>query len=247
MKLAVISDIHGNDVAFAAVLADLARSPADRVICLGDAVQAGAEPRETVARLRALDCPVVMGNADAWLLTGEWTGAPQPAERLRVFEDVRAWTLAQLDAADRAFIAAFTPTVEVDLGDERLLGFHGSPASFDEILLPTTSAEDFDRALGPHAEKILCGGHVHLPFRRRVGNSFHFNPGSVGLAFRHDLPAGAPNVDPWAEYAVLEVDRGRVALDFRRVPYDVAAYVQKLRTSGRPHPELMIATFRVTG
>jgi len=237
MKLAVLSDIHGNAVAFDAVLADLARHPADRVICLGDVAQAGAEPREAIERLRTLGCPVVMGNADAWLLTGTWTGAPQPDDRVKILETVRAWSLERLDDADRAWIAAFPPTVEVDLDGAKLLAFHGSPASFDEILQPTTPAEDFERALLPHADRILCGGHVHLQFRRRVGDSFHFNPGSIGLAYRHDAPAGVPFVDPWAEYAVLEVDHGRVSLDFRRVPYDVAAYVRKLRTSGRPHIE----------
>lgn len=245
MKLAVLSDIHGKAIALDAVLADLARHPADRVICLGDVVQAGAEPRETVERLRALDCPIVMGNADAWLLSGTWTGAPQPEDRVKTLEDARLWSLEQLDAADRAWIAAFPPTVEVDLEGTKLLGFHGSPADFDEILLPATPAADFDRALLPHADRILCGGHVHLQFRRRIGDSFHFNPGSVGLAYRHDVPPGTPAVDPWAEYAVLEVDRGRVSLDFRRVPYDVAAYVRKLRTCGRPHAEEAIAQLRV--
>ncbi len=244
MKLAVISDIHGNAHAFDAVLADLERSPVDRMICLGDSAQAGAEPHESVARLRALDCPVVMGNADAWLLTGAWTGARQPPEREKILEDVRVWSLAQLDPGDREFLASLPPTVELDLGGAGLLAFHGSPASFDEILLPTTPAEEFDRALLPYADRILCGGHVHLPFRRRIGNSFHFNPGSVGLAFRHDLPAGTPHVDPWAEYAVLEVDGARVSLDFRRVPYDVAAYVRVLRESGRPHAEGSIAQYR---
>lgn len=244
MKLAVLSDIHGNAVAFDAVLADLARHPADRVICLGDAVQGGAEPKETVERLRALACPVVMGNADAWLLSGVWTGTPQEESRRAGLEDVRAWSLAQLDAADRAWIAAFAPTVEVELDGAKLLAFHGSPASFDEILLPATPAADFDRALLPYADHVLCGGHVHLQFRRRVGDSFHFNPGSIGLAYRHDPAAGAAFIDPWAEYAVLEVAGGRVSLDFRRVPYDVAAYVRKLRTSGRPHAEEMVGQIR---
>ena len=247
MKLAVLSDMHGNATAFDAVLADLARHPVDRTICLGDVAQAGAEPKETVERLRALGCPVVMGNADAWLLTGTWTGAPQPEDRLRILEDVRAWSLDRLDAADRAWMAAFPPTVELDLDGARLLAFHGSPASFDEILLPTTPAADFDRALQPHADRILCGGHVHLQFRRRVGDSFHFNPGSIGLAYRHDAPPGTPNVDPWAEYAVLEVDGQRVSLDFRRVPYDVEGYLRKARASGRPHVDEMIAQRRVIG
>src|SRR5690349_17179247 len=78
MRIAVISDIHGNCLALDAVLADLQRDGVDWIVCLGDAIQGGAQPAETVARLRDLGCPIVMGNADAWLLTGEETGAEGP-------------------------------------------------------------------------------------------------------------------------------------------------------------------------
>jgi len=71
MRVAVIADIHGNAVAFDAVLADLETQTVDRVVCLGDAIQGGPQPSEVAARLRELRCPVVYGNADAFLLTGE--------------------------------------------------------------------------------------------------------------------------------------------------------------------------------
>jgi len=245
MRLAVISDIHGNATALDAVLADLERRPADAVICLGDCVQGGAQPAETVARLRQLACPIVMGNADDWLLTGMAAGVERtPPERLRVLEDVRAWSLGRLSAADRAFIAGFTPTVTVDLAGLRLLGYHGSPASFDEILLPETPREPFEAALAPHAADLMCGGHVHLQFQRRMGDSLHFNPGSVGQAYLHDLPAGTPMIDPWAEYAVVEAEAGRRSLEFRRVPYDVRGYLRVLRESGQPHAEATERQFR---
>ena len=70
MKIAIISDIHGNAFALDTVLGDLKREPVDQIVCLGDAIQGGAQPAQTVARLRELGCPVVMGNADAWLLSG---------------------------------------------------------------------------------------------------------------------------------------------------------------------------------
>lgn len=248
MRLAVLSDIHGNAMAFDAVLADLERHPADRLICLGDAIQAGAQPAEVVARLRALDCPVVMGNADAWLLSGVETAKEKPSpERQRILDDVRLWSLGRLSAADRAFIAAFAPTVTVDLGGRTLLGFHGSPASFDEILLPETPTEEFERALLPHAAHLLCGGHVHLQFQRRLGGTLHFNPGSVGIAYQHGLAPEVPGIDPWAEYAVVETDGARLSLEFRRVPYDVAAYFGVIRASGRPHAEYAIRQYRPLG
>ncbi|MCB0291188.1 MAG: metallophosphoesterase, partial [Calditrichaeota bacterium] len=68
MKIALISDIHGNLTALEAVLADIRRRGADRIICLGDLATLGPQPREVIARLRELDCPGIMGNHDAALL-----------------------------------------------------------------------------------------------------------------------------------------------------------------------------------
>lgn len=66
MRIAVISDMHGNDLAFEAVEADIKNQKFDQIVCLGDAVQGGPQPAQVVQRLRRLNCPVVMGNADAW-------------------------------------------------------------------------------------------------------------------------------------------------------------------------------------
>src|SRR3712207_314816 len=129
MRIAVMSDIHGNCVAVDAVLDDLQTQAVAQIVCLGDAIQGGPQSAQVVSRLRALQCPVVMGNVDAWLLSGEETGAEAiTSERLRAMHEVRQWTLAQLSDADRAFIAAFHRTIELDLGGAgTLLAYHGSP------------------------------------------------------------------------------------------------------------------------
>ena len=68
MRIGLIADIHGNLFALDAVLAALARIGMDELICLGDVAALGPQPREVIERLRALRCPVVMGNTDAWHL-----------------------------------------------------------------------------------------------------------------------------------------------------------------------------------
>src|SRR6266545_7935974 len=106
MRVAVISDMHGNDFACESVEADIQSQRVDQIVCLGDAIQGGPQPAEVVQRLRRLGCPVVMGNADAWLLTGMETGDEGiPAERLRKMEEIRLWSLSQLSDDDRNFIA----------------------------------------------------------------------------------------------------------------------------------------------
>ena len=131
MQITLISDMHGNCVALDAVLADLRRYPATPIVCLGDAIQGGPQPAQVVGRLRELACPVVMGNADAFLLSGLETGAEAPtAARKLMLDTVREWSLTQLSDEDKAFIAAFQPTVTIPLDDGRtLLCFHGSPTS----------------------------------------------------------------------------------------------------------------------
>lgn len=248
MRIAIISDIHGNCIALDAVLADLRQDNIDQLVCLGDAIQGGPQPAEVVVRLRDLACPVVMGNADAWLLSGEETGSePISPERLAKLNEVRTWSLAQLSSDDRAFIAGFQATVNLPLSSGRdLLGFHGSPASFDEIILPTTPEEKFQEVLGAYAPHVLTGGHTHLQQIRRLGASetFFFNPGSVGLAYSHQQPEEGFRVDPWAEYAVLSAEAERLRLEFRRVSFDVAALVASYQASGRPHAAETIAQYR---
>jgi 3',5'-cyclic AMP phosphodiesterase CpdA len=165
MRLAIISDIHGNAYALDVALADVAAQGVDQIVCLGDAIQGGAQPAETVQRLRDLGCPVVMGNADAWLLTGRETGneGVTPAQ-----EAVRQWSLAQLSSTDRAFIAAFAPTIRLQVTDTAaLLCFHGSPASFDDIILPTTPDADVRPYFQGHEARWFTGGHTHVQQLRR--------------------------------------------------------------------------------
>jgi predicted phosphodiesterase len=241
-RTAVFSDIHGNCVALNAVLADIASANVDQTVCLGDAIQGGPQPTETVERLRALGCPIVMGNADDWLLTAKNTGSEAVTEKQIA---VREWQLSRLSEADRAFIATFQPTVELPLDDGRtLLCFHGSPTSFNDVILPDMPNDDFKAMLGPYAGRALCGGHTHMQQVRRLGPLFFFNPGSVGVAVDQYQPEDAFYLDLWAEYAILTSNGPRISLDFRRIPFDVEALAAAYRANGRPHADSNIAMYR---
>ena len=248
MRVAIFSDIHGNCIALDRVLEDLQQHTADKMVCLGDAIQGGPQPAETVARLRELACPIVMGNADAWLLTGKDTGSePASEERERELDAVREWSLAHLSERDKDFIGGFQPTVEVGLEHGgKLLCFHGSPASFDDIMLPDSPLDTFVKFLGEYRANVMTGGHTHVQYMRRLGadGRFFFNPGSVGLAYSHHQPDDDFQADHWAEYAILTSEGNRLALEFRRVPYDVTPLVEVYRTSRRPYADKAIAQYR---
>ena len=242
MRVAVISDIHGNCLALEATLADLRQRAIDQVVCLGDAIQGGAQPAETVALLRELACPVVMGNADAWLLSGVDTSPNETTTQQQ--QDVRQWSLSKLSPADVQFIERFRPTIEIALeGGHRLLCFHGSPHSFDELIFPETPEEEFQQMLGAYVPAITTGGHTHLQQMRRLGKTFFFNPGSVGLAYNRQQPADGFQRDPWAEYAILTSEGNLLGLEFRRVPLDIDALISIYQASGRPHSETAITEY----
>lgn len=231
MRTAVFSDIHGNCVGLDAVIDDITRHPVDQMVCLGDAAQGGPQPAEVIARLGELGCSVVMGNSDAFLL-GETSEEPVSDRTL----EVRAWSLSQLDSEQIEFMRSFQPTVELPLGDGKtLLGFHGSPRSFDEVILPETPEEDFAQMLEGHSASMMAGGHTHLQWLRRLGNSFYFNPGSAGLAYDRNADPETYRFDPWAEYAVVTSEEGRVGLEFRRVPFEVDELMRAYSKSGIPH------------
>jgi predicted phosphodiesterase len=237
MKIAVISDIHGHRLALETALTAIRKETPDQIVCLGDAVQGGPQPKEVVAILRDLACPVVMGNADAWLLSGDETGSEDisPERRVRL-DETRLWSLSQLSEADRTFIAAFQPTITVALPNgQNLLGFHGSPVSFDEVLLPWTSQEQFQQILGEYSTDILCGGHTHVQYIRRMKDSFFFNPGSIGVTYNHDQNDEANfRLNPWIEYAILIVEATNLSLAFQRIPLDVEQERQVYLNSGIP-------------
>lgn len=246
MRIAVISDIHGNDYAFEKVEADINQRSVDQIICLGDAIQGGAQPASVVQRLRRLGCHVVMGNADAWLLSGLETGNENiPPERLKKMGDIRLWSLAQLAEDDREFISNFQATITIPLEQGLdLLCFHGSPDSFDDVILPEIPEDEFQKFLGPYASHILTGGHTHAQQIRRLGNHFFFNPGSAGFAYSYHQPDDHFRADPWAEYAILTAENGQVSLEFRRVPFDAKELIRIYADSGRPFAEDAIAQYQ---
>jgi putative phosphoesterase len=241
-RTAVISDFHGNCVALDAVLDELQGERPDQIVCLGDVAQGGPQPKECIDRVRDLRCPVVMGNSDNFLASGLEVSAEATSEATI---EIGRWTLAQLSEVDLRFMAAFKKTVELPTGGERdLLCFHGSPASFDEVILPETDEDDFQKMVGGFSSYVLTGGHTHLQQVRRIEDSFFFNPGSVGLAYNRFQDPESYHFDSWAEYAILTSEKSRLRLEMRRVPFDVSRYISVINESGLPFADRTVSRYR---
>jgi putative phosphoesterase len=243
MRVALLSDIHGNLLALEAVLTALKQEAADQIVCLGDVAIFGPQPGETLARIRALRCPVVMGNTDAWALD------PQPhplrnADSPR-FNDVEFWGAAQLTADDLAFIRTFQPIVQLTLdNDITLLCYHGSPRSYHDVILGTTPDDELRVMFSGFTATAMAGGHTHTPMLRRLETTTVLNPGSVGLPFERLPGSQATRNPPWAEFVIVEWRDAGLQIKFCRTPINVAAVIKTVMESAMPHAEWWLQGWR---
>jgi predicted phosphodiesterase len=200
MAYALLADIHGNMQALGAVLDELSGLGISDGVVLGDVAQGGDEPAAVLDCLADLGWPVVLGNADHFLLEIPTETNEEIREEQLVRRD---WSLSQLESRHLDQIRSFPPTYERG----QLLAFHGSPRHFEDVLLPTTEDLTPWRAAG---FPLLAGGHTHFQWTTRVDDAVYVNPGSVGIP-----------VHRWndrrrldhAEYAIVD----GVSVEFRRV------------------------------
>jgi putative phosphoesterase len=243
MRLALLSDIHGNLSALDAALFDIESRGAHGIIFLGDAVAMGPRPRQTLDRLRSLNCPLVMGNTDRWLLAPQPPEVPDGAEKMQI--EAELWSAQQLAPADRDFIMTFMPTVEVALGDgATLLCCHASPLSDEAGIEADTPADEVERRLAGRRATVVAAGHTHQQMLRRYGTVTLVNSGSVGQPAVRDPHTGRTNRPAWAEYALLEWAGGSLSLEFHRVGYDILPVVRAILESGMPHAETWAAEWK---
>jgi predicted phosphodiesterase len=246
MRLALMSDQHGNDVAFRAVVEDIERIEVDQIVCLGDVAQGGGQPAETLDRLRSLGCPMVLGNADAFLLEVP-SDSSEPIVEGQL--EVREWTLSQLDATHLDLIRSFQPTVSLDYEGTSMLFFHGSPRSYDDVLIPEPPHDMLASCLQHislqpyqgHGADLLAGGHTHKQWTRRIDDALFVNPGSAGFSYDLNQKDEIPVVRPVAEYALVIVGDLGLAVEFRQVPYSTKETHSAARANGRPHVDEWIS------
>ncbi len=244
MRVALISDIHGNLPALEAALADIRTQGADQIIFLGDAATLGPQPKETLDLLRALDCVCIMGNHDAALL--DLSRAADLQIGAPLFSTL-AWGHRLLNETDFAFLRSFRPTHKLELGNSlSLLCFHGSPRSNIDMVLSTTTDEVMDGYFAGQSATILAGGHTHVQMLRQRATQVIVNPGSVGSAFMEPFlyNGTTPRLIPWAEYALVRAENGGWSVDLRRVPFDTEAVCRALEAGENPSREWWLSQYR---
>ena len=224
MRIALVSDMHGNAVAFRAALADLERYEPDLIVSLGDVAQGGPQPRECVDLLRELGCPCAYGNSDHFLVALDFGHEEVTEQQL----ETAHWSREQLGEDGLEFLSSFEPTV--DAGP--LLCSHATPRSNEEVVLPQTPHEEVEAVLADVSARAVATGHVHLQWLRRFGPTLWLSAGSIGLVWEHREPLEEIPFHPVAEYALVDGDS--LAVEFRRIPFDVEELIEDARVKHFP-------------
>jgi putative phosphoesterase len=240
MKIAVISDIHGNYLALKAALADIRRQVVDEIVCLGDVVSNGPQPRLVVQRLKKITRRVVMGNADVELLetrSGKRELPEDASEFQRMLFDLDSWAVSQLRQADFAYLESFQEQVIIEVEESVfMVCLHGSSRSNEEAMPADAPDEKIEELLEGREARLFAFGHTHTQMLRRFRSGILFNPGSVGLPYEVKWSGETRNIAR-AEYALVTTRSGAVSVEFRQVPYSLRALRQTARKSGMPHAE----------
>jgi len=232
MRIAIVSDIHGNLTAFEAVLADLRQTSPDVILHGGDLAEGGPHPCEIVDRIRELGWPGVAGNTDEMLFRPESLAefakqAPKLAPLIAAIREMGAGAQQAL-GAERIEWLRRLPRVLVH-GSVALV--HAGPGNLWRA--PTLDASDaeLESVYGPLGRPVAVHGHIHQAYVRTVGGMVVANSGSVSLSYDGDRRA-----------AYLLVDGTTATI--RRVEYDVEREIQAGFDSGLPRADWVARILR---
>jgi predicted phosphodiesterase len=220
-RIALISDIHGSELALRRALDDINQSGVDQIACLGDVATLGPRPHEVLEMVRESCDLLILGNHDEYLFDAasirSHTSSPLI---LASVEQCRN----DLSAGEIAFVSSFSRRVAVPLGaGGTLLLFHGSPDSNNCDLLSETPETELAEHLRVHEATVMAGGHTHVQMLRQHQGGWLINPGSVGLPFERFVAGAPPTVMAHAEYAIVEARSDTVSVTLRRIALDRAA------------------------
>lgn len=227
MRIAVMSDIHGFDLALRTVLDDVvAQGPIDETIVAGDLCELGPGPAAVLDLLRHRPMSVLTGNTDRDVVEAAGDAHP-PSEIRYVLEQIGSEGVAYL--ANLRFSRRITPPGGTSPGDD-LLVVHANPHNLDDKLHPDMSDGDLRATIGNTQAAVLAFGHVHIAYTRQLGASLLADISAVGNPKDRDLRA------KWGLFSWDSVT-SRWAVEFRRLPYPFAATEAQIRSSGLPDPE----------
>jgi predicted phosphodiesterase len=241
MRLAIVTDIHGNLAALEAVAADIRRRGVDQIVNLGDSLSGPLLPLETAQFLMAEGWPSLAGNHERQILT-------HSPERRGASDE---YAYSRLTSKEFVWLKSLAPSLQLT---PEIFLCHGTPSSDTEYFLetvesgtvrPATSAE-VEARLGVEVAALVACGHTHV---QRVVHTKRgqrvVNPGSVGLPAYDDIypaPHAIEVGSPDARYAIAEQLQGGWCISLLSVPYNYKSMAQLAKLRDRPEWEHALLT-----
>lgn len=241
MRLALVTDIHGNLAALEAVAADIRRHGVDQTLNLGDSLSGPLLPLETAQFLMEKDWISLAGNHDRHIVTLD-------PEFMQCSDK---YAYSTLTPTEFSWLRSLPPTVQLT---PDVLLCHGTPTSDVQYFLETVengiiraaNHREVDERVGSERSLLLACGHTHIP--RVVRSSYGqviVNPGSVGLQAydsAHPSPHLVETGSPNARYAIVEKLNGEWAVSLHSVPYNHKSMAQLAKLRGRTQWEYALLT-----
>lgn len=241
MKVAIITDIHGNVLALQAVLNEIeARRDVQEIWCLGDMIAMGPDTNEVLNILfERSDVRIITGNHDEAILSlvlGE--GHPQSYNHTREHHE---WIANQLSEQNIERLRLLPRTVSKEINGTRLFGIHYHIEAhmreahirdepFYTILEPTL--DNMETMFGNYPADIICFGHNHPEHLFQTNDKIYLNPGSLGVSKGNTAP-----------YAIVDFSSIQPEVSIHHVAYDKKAFLQKFETLQVPQREILFKLF----
>ncbi len=236
LRVAALSDIHGNIQALNAVLEEVEREQPDMIVVCGD-VASGPFPSDTLDRLMELGkrAYFIRGNADRELISA-YDSHPQfdPKEEdpAKIFS---SWSARQINQRQRDFLASFQDRVVLEvMGLGRVSFCHGSPRSDEEIITSLTPEESLEELLDGLEEKVVVCGHTHHQFDRKTDRYRVINAGSVGMPYEGRPGAFWVLLGPGVDLRKTEYDFERAVEEALKTGYPDPSYQETILTPPKP-------------
>jgi len=212
MRIAVISDVHGNIFALESVLEDIKGRNVDEIVCTGDLVGYGPFPNEVIARIKEEGIKTIQGNYDDAIGNKRIAcGCDYKTERAqKIGMSSINYTAMETSEENKDFLANLPFSLTLELEDQTALFVHGSPRKINEYLYE--DSQEVKEVAQELTEDILVCGHTHLPYHKIINDKHMMNVGSIGKP-KH----GNPN----AIYTIIEVVDSKVKTEFIEVIYPV--------------------------
>ncbi len=243
MRLAFVSDMHGNFLAFQAVLDELERQgPFDGIYGGGDFAFNGLQPAECVQTIIDRGWPAVRGNTDEWLVEEATDGAtpaqnvPEGMEHRGELKERDRWAVARLSQEQIEFLKGLPVALDITGPSGRTLTLvHATPWSTHPPVWHDADDSEKRKMLDDAGSEALIYGHIHHAYQQEIDGRTICCMGAVGSPF---------DGDPSACFAIATDDGEGWSFEHVRVDYDHEAYAQQLEASDLPGGATTAASVR---